>query len=134
MHRSLPALFLGLLCLATLSAPVGAQSEGTAREVYLAYHEALKRSFTMDGVWSFYSNGHQAEIRRIYPSGTRNKAFYLMKAASPPEVRIISERDEGDRVTLTLRPPADGRGLEGTAVLIRELDGWKIDEVVWRRR
>lgn len=134
MHRSLPALIMGLLCLATLAGPVRAQSAETAREVYQAYHDALTRSFTMDGVWPFYSSERQTRIRRTYPSGTRNKAFYLMKAASPPQVEVVSERGGGDHVTLSLRAADDSRGLEGTAVLIREPDGWKVDQVIWRRR
>ncbi|MGD8709149.1 MAG: hypothetical protein PVF40_02075 [Ectothiorhodospiraceae bacterium] len=133
MRRS--SRLLAALAALLFAAATMAQSQAqTASEAYLEFHKALKTSYTMDSLWKYYTAAKQAEIKRKFPPSLRDKAFYLMKNASPRDVDVVKTTTKDNRAELTLRPSNPDERLTGTAVLMREADGWKVADVVWRQR
>jgi hypothetical protein len=123
-----------LLILLLAATPIHA-AEQTPSEVYLAYHNTLKSSFSDSAIWPFYLSSAREEFQRKFPPDLRGRAFYMMKTTSPREVRVVKEDIAGDTATLTLRPGPGGEDrLVGTASLAREGDAWKLEKVIWQQQ
>mgnify|MGYP002621136122 CR=1 FL=1 len=122
-----------LFGLLLLLFPLAALSAGTTpRSAYLEYHVALKSGLSVDAIWPYSTKAAKEEFERTFPEEFRGRAFYLMKAAAPHEVRITQETIDGDKATLILVPTESHRRVTGTATLKREDGLWKVERVIWQ--
>lgn len=130
MIRSLIIMSACVLLFCHVSMPSFAAESPSA--VYLKYVEALNSAKSLRDLVPYVSEARAKELDTM-PQDQQDQGLKLMKALMAKNVKVASEKIEGDKAFLTLTgvDPLGNIGSSGMVLLLKEKGAWKIDKENW---
>lgn len=119
-----------LILLATLW--LSAAEAGPAK-TYQAYADLVHTCKSIKELFPYFDDSRRKEFSTL-PKDDQKMMLTLLRGLAPTDVKVSSEKVQGDQATLVVLGKIDGKVADGEVKMVRQQGTWRLAGESWKAR